>query len=54
MEEVKAEEVEKMYMIHWSCPHCGISNTHEDESSRDMQTLECWECEEQTNVEWQY
>lgn len=54
MKKVKAEEVEKTYMVHWNCPHCTESNTHETESSRDIEVLECWECEEQTKVEWQY
>ena len=54
METIKAESVEKTYMVHWECPHCLSTNTHEDESAKNTEVLECWECDEQTNVEWEF
>lgn len=54
MEEIKATEVEKIYMIHWSCPYCDLPNTHESESPKNIETVECWGCEKQINLEWEY
>ena len=54
MEELKATDVEKYYTIYWTCPECGEKVSHEDESSKGNEILECWSCETQCKIEWEY
>lgn len=54
MEELKATDVEKYYTVYWTCPECGEKVSHEDESSRGNEVLECWSCETQCKIEWEY
>lgn len=55
MEKIKAEEVEKTYLVHWDCIDCKLSNTHETQSSKqDDEVVECWDCECKYEISWEF
>ena len=54
MEKIKAEEVDRVYLVHWQCPDCMVSNTDEEEESEGTKESQCWECQTKIELTWNY
>jgi|GEM_PF-6242466 len=55
MEEIESNDIDRMYLVHWNCPKCEVSNTDEKEDKNEgTEEAQCWECQTKVKLSWQY